>query len=227
MVPRIKKTRARSEEKKAKKFEKILDAGKELFLNKGSEGFSMRNLAEKLGMTKNNLYNYFISKRELWIAIRNKFYTEFKEENIQIIKNHKGTTFDLLIKLFNHFLKFAERDFDKFKMMFNIISAPPSSKMGPIERKYKEYRLLEGTMKIFQKAIERDEIENKNPALLSLISFSLVIGIAYIEMNITIFDDLEPQPILELTQTKELNLSKEEIHKYTIKVLKILFKEDI
>ncbi|MHA1490875.1 MAG: hypothetical protein ACTSRI_14670 [Promethearchaeota archaeon] len=45
MTPKYKIERARSEEKKAIKFEKILEAGKKLFLEKGSEGFSMRNLA--------------------------------------------------------------------------------------------------------------------------------------------------------------------------------------
>ncbi|MHA1659205.1 MAG: TetR/AcrR family transcriptional regulator [Promethearchaeota archaeon] len=76
MTPKYKIERARSEEKKAIKFEKILEAGKKLFLEKGSEGFSMRNLANRLGMNKNNLYNYIESKRELWIAIRNKFYNQ-------------------------------------------------------------------------------------------------------------------------------------------------------
>jgi len=50
----------------------------------------MRNLAQKLDMTKNNLYNYVESKRELWIAIRNKFYKQFKEENIEIIKSYNN-----------------------------------------------------------------------------------------------------------------------------------------
>ena len=89
MNPKIKQTRARSEDKKADQFERILEAGKELFLQKGAQGFSMRNLAEKLGMTKNNLYNYIESKRELWIAIRNRFYNQFKEENLEIIRNNK------------------------------------------------------------------------------------------------------------------------------------------
>ena len=100
MNPKLKQTRARSEEKKEEQFERILDAGKKLFLRKGSEGFSMRNLAEMLDMTKNNLYNYIESKRELWIAIRNKFYNQFKEENLEIIKNHKGSKCELILKLY-------------------------------------------------------------------------------------------------------------------------------
>jgi len=65
MSPRLKQIRARSEDENALQFERILEAGKDLFLKKGSEGFSMRNLAEMLDMTKNNLYNYVERKREL------------------------------------------------------------------------------------------------------------------------------------------------------------------
>ena len=36
MTPKLKQTRARSEEKKEEQFERILDAGKELFLKKGT-----------------------------------------------------------------------------------------------------------------------------------------------------------------------------------------------
>jgi len=136
MPPRFKQTRARSEDKKAEQFERILEAGKIHFLKEGPMGFSMRSLAEKLGMTKNNLYNYIESKRELWIAIRNRFYNQFKEENLEIIKNHKGDTCELILKLYEHFLDFADRDYDKFKMMFNVVEAPHSEKVGPIRRYY-------------------------------------------------------------------------------------------
>ncbi|MHA2289976.1 MAG: TetR/AcrR family transcriptional regulator [Promethearchaeota archaeon] len=88
MNPKLKQTRARSEDKKADQFERILKTRKKLFLEKGSQGFSMRNLAEMLGMTKNNLYNYIESKRELWIAIRNRFYNHFREENFKILEEY-------------------------------------------------------------------------------------------------------------------------------------------
>jgi len=221
LTPRLKQTRARSEEKKTDQFERILNAGKELFLKKGSKGFSMRNLAEMLGMTKNNLYNYVESKRELWIAIRNNFYKQYKEENLQIIKNHKGATTNLIIKLYAHFLDFAERDYDKFKMMFNIIDAPHSKKIGPIEKKYKEFRLLDGTTKLIQEAIDKGEIDNENASLLSLLSFSLTMGVAYIEMN----RSLEPRnPVWETIQLSKLNVSKKTFKEYTLKVLEKILK---
>jgi len=219
MVPKLKQTRARSEDKKADQFERILEAGKQLFLKKGTEGFSMRNLAEMLGMTKNNLYNYIESKRELWIAIRNKFYNQFKEENLEIIRNHEGSTSDLILKLYDHFLEFAERDYDKFRMMFNIIEAPPSNKIGPIEKTYKEYGLLEGTTKLIQKAIDDGEIDNDKAPLLSLFTYSVVMGVAYIEMNRSEKHGGAPSPVWETIQLSKLDISFDTFKDYTLKVL--------
>ncbi|TFF90934.1 MAG: TetR/AcrR family transcriptional regulator [Promethearchaeota archaeon] len=225
MSPRFKQTRARSEEDKAEQFERILEAGKELFLKKGTMGFSMRNLAEMLDMTKNNLYNYVESKRELWIAIRNKFYNQFKEENLEIIKNHKGDTCELVLKLYEHFLDFADRDYDKFKMMFNVVEAPHSNKVGPIEKKYREYRLLDGTTKLIHKGIEKGEINGDSASLLSLLSYSFTMGVAYIEMNRSL--ERTPNKVWETIQLSRLDVSKEEFKEKSLKVLESMFRSGI
>ncbi|NHJ23874.1 MAG: TetR/AcrR family transcriptional regulator [Candidatus Lokiarchaeota archaeon] len=219
MAPKLKQTRARSEDKKDEKFEMILEAGKQLFLKKGTEGFSMRNLAEILGMTKNNLYNYIESKRELWIAIRNKFYNQFKEENLEIIKNHKGSKCDLIIKLYEHFLDFADRDYDKYKMMFNVIEAPPSSRTGPIEAKYREYRLLDGTTKLIQEAIDEGEIKKDTAPLLSLLTYSIVMGVAYIQMNRT-KEHGPPSRVWETLQLSQVDVTFDQFKESTMQVLK-------
>ena len=82
---KVKKTRSRSPEKKAQQFERILEAGKQLFQQKGREGFSLRGVAKTLDMNQNNLYNYIESKRELWIAIRKKFFEQYRDENLSLI----------------------------------------------------------------------------------------------------------------------------------------------
>ena len=226
MTPKLKQTRARSEDKKADQFERILEAGKELFLQKGAQGFSMRNLAEMLGMTKNNLYNYIESKRELWIAIRNRFYNQFKEENLEIIRTNKGSKCDLILKLYEHFLDFAERDYDKYKMMFNVIEAPPSKKTGPIEKTYKEYRLLEGTTKLIQEAIDEGEIEKEAAPLLSLLSYSIVMGVSYIQMNRT-KEHGPPNRVWETLQLSEVDVSFDLFKESTIKVLDYILKNNL
>ncbi|MHA2255731.1 MAG: TetR/AcrR family transcriptional regulator, partial [Candidatus Heimdallarchaeaceae archaeon] len=53
------KTRARSDEAKAEKIKKIIETSREIFLTDGYKGFSMRTVANRLGMSQTNLYNYW------------------------------------------------------------------------------------------------------------------------------------------------------------------------
>ena len=185
--PNKKQTRSRSPEKKAAQFERIIDAGKELFSEKGREGFSLRGLAKVLDMNQNNLYNYVDSKRELWIAIRNKFFMQQRDENRETIKNHKGSTVDLLLKIIRNFLDFATKDFGAFSMM-HIIQSPPSNKIGPFEKEYRAFNFLDGTIRIVQKAIDAGEIKENNATALSFHLYSLILGAAIIERNMKIIE---------------------------------------
>jgi AcrR family transcriptional regulator len=223
MTPKYKPTRAKSEEKKNIQFEKILEVGKQLFIEKGEAGFTMRILAERLGMSKNNLYHYVESKRELWIAIRNKFYYQFREENIEIIKNHRnGSNIELLMKLFEKFVEFAERDFGVFIMMYTFTSAPRSSKLGEIEQGYRPYRLLEGTIKLIDKTMESGEIGKKNPGLIAAFLYSLIFGAVYIDLNAR-----TPNPLLENLRPDVTNISSSQFLDYVLKMIEKLLREDL
>ena len=182
-----KQTRSRSPEKKAAQFERILEAGKDLFLEKGREGFSLRGLAKILGMNQNNLYNYVESKRELWIALRNKFFKQYREENRKIIKNHKGSTINLLMKIFTHFLDFADNDFGAYSMM-HLTESPPSDKIGPFEKEYREFNYLRGTTRVIKIAIEEGEIKDSNAEMLSFLTYSLILGAALVERHMRIIE---------------------------------------
>ena len=195
-----KQTRSRSPEKKAAQFEQILEAGKELFLEKGRDGFSLRGLAKILGMNQNNLYNYVESKRELWIAIRNKFFSQYRDENVKIMKAHDGNTTDLLMKFFANFFEFAHKDYGAFSMM-HLTESPPSDKVGPFEKEYQEFNYLRGTAKVVQKAIEAKEINHTDPGLVTFFIYSLVLGAAIVERNMRA---LEQNPDFEGDSASEI-----------------------
>ena len=185
--PSIKQTRSRSPEKKAVQFEQILEAGKALFLERGRDGFSLRKLAKILGMNQNNLYNYVESKRELWIAIRNKFFLQYRDENVEIMKEHEGTITDLLMKFFTNFFEFAHKDFGAFSMM-HLTESPPSNKRGSIEKEYQEFNYLRGTAKVVQNAIEAEEINYSDSGLITFFTYSLILGAAIVERNMRMFE---------------------------------------
>jgi len=218
-----KKTRSRSPIKKAQQFERIIEAGKQLFLDKGRAGFSLRGLAKILDMNQNNLYNYVDSKRELWIAIRNKFFNQFKDENLEIIKGHEGTNVDLLMKIFTHFFEFAENDFAATSMM-HIIPSPPSDKVGKFEKEYKAFNYLDGTTRKIQEAINAGEIKESNSAILSFFIYSLILGATIVEYSMRELEDSHDNKgtnVDENIQYKTQPFTSKEFRKYVLKKLEL------
>jgi AcrR family transcriptional regulator len=218
-----KKTRSRSPTKKAQQFERILEAGKQLFIEKGRDGFSLRGLGKILDMNQNNLYNYVESKRELWIAIRNKFYKQFKDENLKIIETHEGSNVDLLMNIFNHFFEFAENDFAAASMM-HIIPSPPSDKVGKFEKEYKAFNFLDGTTRKIQEAIDAGEIKENNSAILSFFIYSLILGATLVEYGMRQIEDNNDNKGREAEETiqyKTQPFTSGEFRKYVLKKLEL------
>ncbi|MHA2280890.1 MAG: TetR/AcrR family transcriptional regulator [Promethearchaeota archaeon] len=214
-----KRSRSRSPEKKAQQFDEILEVGKESFQEQGRDGFTLRGLAKKLGMSQNNLYNYVESKRELWIAIRKKFYEQYRNENREIIKDFSGSTVDLLLKIFEHFFEFAEKDYSAFRMM-HIIRSPPSDKIGPFEKEYKPFSYLDGTTRVIQKAIDDGEIKEKNAALISFFLFSILLGGAMVEYAMRDIEKTNGEAgkkIEEFIQFGTQNFTSKEFRNYLLK----------
>jgi len=214
-----KKTRSRSPEKKAQQFDKILDVGKQLFQEQGRDGFTLRALAKKLNMNQNNLYNYVESKRELWIAIRKKFYEQYRNENRDIIKNFSGLDVDLLLTISKHFFEFAEKDYAAFRMM-HIIRSPPSDKMGSFEKEYEQFSYLNGTTRVIQKAIDKGEIKEKNAALISFFLFSILLGATMVEYamrDIEKTNDKIGKKVEEFIQFGTQNFTSKEFRNYALR----------
>lgn len=191
---RKKRRRARAPEKKLEQFEKILDVGREMFVKYGSHGFSMRALAKQLGMSQPNIYNYVESKRELWIAIRTRYFSELNEGFRKIISNLEGTYLDLFMALANYFLEFCTSDFKRFQMMF-LISAPKSSQKGPLEQNYKPFLLTNVILNIISHALEKESVENEKELKLTFYYiFSTLLGSALVEVYLKFHESIK-EPI--------------------------------
>ena len=189
-----KKTRARSPEKKAEQFDKIIEEGKDMFVKYGTHGFSTRALAQKLGMTQPNLYNYVKSKRELWIAIRTKYYNEYLEGLNKIINEHQGSYTKLFYKIAEYFLEFASVDYKRFQLMY-LISAPPSKKLGPLEKSYKPFQLTKMMLDIAKKAVEAGEINRNTAVELFYSIYAHLFGAAKVEADLKLRNKIT-EPII-------------------------------
>jgi len=181
------KTRARSPEKKAEKFQEIIKEGRKLFLKFGSEGFSMRAIAKSIGMQQGNLYNYVQSKRELWFAVIQEDFQKFTERLKQVTENHQGSSIELLKKIAGYYFDFAVEDTERYKMMF-LTPGPPSPSIGPIESYYQP-ESFEIIFQVVKTAIEQKELVGIEPLNFTLFLWGIVHG------NVSLLqpDNLFPQ----------------------------------
>jgi AcrR family transcriptional regulator len=211
-----KKSRARSKEEKKKKFERIIDTARELYLNKGWQGFGMRALARKLHMSEGNLYNYVNSKRELWIAIRAQYFQEFNDGIESIIRKNRGKIpyIDLLIKIGEYYLNFATEDPPRYAMMTRI-SAPESEKIGPIERSYRPFNTMRIIQNLVEEAIDNGEIQAIKPDILTYFLYGQIYGAAHVERELKLIDPIR-EPIITGTRV----LSIEDYRKFFFQELR-------
>ncbi len=192
------KKRARSPEKKATQFQKILTEGRKLFLKYGSEGFSMRAIAKKVDMQQGNLYNYVQSKRELWFAVILEDFQKFTENMKAVIDTHQGSSIDLLEKLAEFYLNFAIEDIERYRMMF-MTPAPPSSSIGPIESNYQP-ESFDLMLQVVNQAVDNKELSNVDPTKFTMFIWGIVHG------NVEL---LQPEFLFPLQYAQKLDYQKE------------------
>ena len=106
----MKKTRARALEEKKRVFKEIIHKGREQFLRYGVGGFTLRALANELGMGQASLYRYFQSKRELWFAIVEEDFknTDYKIE--ELVMKHKGRNINLIEQIAEIYFNETRKD---------------------------------------------------------------------------------------------------------------------
>ena len=59
--------------------DRILRAAADVFLEKGVDGFSMRQVAAKVGYSATTIYHHFVNKEDLLKAILDDVFSEFAE----------------------------------------------------------------------------------------------------------------------------------------------------
>jgi len=83
--------------------EQILETAKDLFINKGYHGLSMREISEALGVSKAALYYYFKDKEELFLAIL-KIYLDDMSEALDQIESETASRRDQIQRFIEYVL---------------------------------------------------------------------------------------------------------------------------
>ncbi|MBN2155474.1 MAG: TetR/AcrR family transcriptional regulator [Candidatus Lokiarchaeota archaeon] len=177
-------------DKREQQISDIIDAAIELYAESGMDGLSMREIARKTGMSAKNIYNYFQSKREIFIGMRVKYLKSIENLILKIISNNTKNIIDFIIEIAEEFINWASENEEGFNILF--LSEPPNSNLiGPIEDTYEPGKPLKIIRELIQKAYENGIICNIDPDSFTAYIWQYIYGIAYIERGITITQNYE------------------------------------
>ncbi len=182
-------TRARSKKAKEQQIQKIIEEARDLFIEEGTRGFSMRALAKRLEMSQGNLYNYWVSKRELWYEIVKRDFADFESELSNIVASHKGTIVELLEDLADFYFDFAESNYRKYQIMF-ILPPPPTESNDQTEIIF-EPQSINMLLLILENAIIEAKIENVDSKKLALYLWTVMHGTVLITNTILFNEKFE------------------------------------
>ena len=170
----------RKERQKEELRGKILQAAKELFMQKGYEETSIRNIAEKIEYSPTTIYLYFKDKDDIFFALHQEGFILLNQYFKPLA--HVAEPFERLKAISKAYITFAMENGEFYDLMF-IINSP----MKTIEcdhSKWEEgdraFQFLVGTV---QECIAKGYFQDMDPEILAFTCWSMVHGIASLDIR--------------------------------------------
>lgn len=151
--------------------ERLLEAGVELFAEKGYASTSVREITAHAGVTKPVLYYYFKNKEGLFRAIMNTA-AEMQQSLLKEVLKTPGTTLGRLTHLYHRFYEEVLKNKAFFKMINNLIFGPPQ---GAPDYDIEQYhrRMVNAIKSIYMDGLALKEVNKADPEAVAM----LVLGI--------------------------------------------------
>lgn len=110
----------RKEREKEEMRQRILTAAQKLFLTKGFEKTSIRNIADAIEYSPGTIYLYFKDKNDLLFALHQMAF-EVMINELSNVGEHP-TAFDAFVQMGRNYVKFALENPEKYDLMFLMIA---------------------------------------------------------------------------------------------------------
>lgn len=148
---------------------KIIQAALELFVRQGYHGTSIKDITQKVGLTKGALYSHFSGKGALFLRVIDEFKTQFLEAMILDSQDHPGNAVEKLHRIisFNARFAFENQDLVVF-LTFLTTELNVDVEFEPALKKiYKKYQSVIGRImkQGIQEGLFRKEIDPDLAAL--------------------------------------------------------------
>jgi AcrR family transcriptional regulator len=174
---------------------RILEAAKEIFLEKGYAQTSMRNIADRIEYSPGTIYLYFKEKDEIFNALHNEGFFKLLEQMKPL--NHVADPFERLKAIGKVYMEFARTNKDLYDLMF-ITEAPLNAdenkekwEMGCIA--------FDFLQQVVRECIEAGRFKNRDVDYLSFIIWSGVHGMCalYCRQRIHVIERKDQEDLMK------------------------------
>ncbi|MBN1613330.1 MAG: TetR/AcrR family transcriptional regulator [Deltaproteobacteria bacterium] len=174
-------------------YEKIIAAAVELFARKGYHGTSIRDITDKVGVSKGAMHNHFTSKGELVQKLIREYEARYVNEIIRISEEQPGTARDKLHRAMSIVSEFALQNVEWnlfFDNLSNELKSDPD--FAPLFAAVR-FKLHKFRSDLISQGIRQGLLKKElNPNLASFLMESLSIGMFQVwVMNRTLIDGKE------------------------------------
>jgi AcrR family transcriptional regulator len=170
----------RKERQKEELKGKILEAAKALFMEKGFEETSIRNIAEKIEYSPTTIYLYFKDKDDIFHSLHTEGFILLNQYFRPLA--HVSDPFERLKAMNKAYVTFAKENGEFYDLMF-IINSPIKS-VEKEEGDWKEGRsAFEFLINTMNECIDKGYFSGMNPEILAFTVWSMVHGICSLEIR--------------------------------------------
>jgi AcrR family transcriptional regulator len=171
-------------ERKAKEKEElrdlILQASKELFVEKGIEETTIRNIADKISYSVGTVYVYFKDKNAILHALHALGFRQYAER--QLTLQHIKDPMDRLIARGRTYIMFAMENPDMYDLMFNLKA--PIDYLTVMESEWVEGKaVIERTRATVDECIAAGYFPGMETDSVSYLVWSTVHGLCSLHLN--------------------------------------------
>lgn len=170
----------RKERQKEELKGKILQAARELFMQKGFEEVSIRNIAEKIEYSPTTIYLYFKDKDEIFLELHREGFALLNQYFRPL--THVADPYERLKAMNKAYIAFALENGEFYDLMF-IINAPMESikkEEAHWEEGDRAFNFLSNTI---QECIDKGYFPGMQAKVVAFTVWSMVHGIASLEVR--------------------------------------------
>jgi AcrR family transcriptional regulator len=172
---------SRKERQKEELRSKILQSARELFMERGFEETSIRNIAERIEYSPTTIYLYFKDKDEIFYALHSEGFALLNQYFRPLA--HVEDPFQRLKAINKAYISFAIENGEYYDLMF-IIRSPMKSLEKDDSSKWEEGKRAFGFLvDTVSQCIQKGYFKDMDPELLAFTCWSMVHGICSLEIR--------------------------------------------